>query len=216
MSEPLSCFGTRAAICSGPTGTVPERTCPEIDRSLRGSCLPRVAALIVLSLCLVACRLGGEITVTPGTINSAQAIADDMRLAHEGHPHGVPASFDWARGPRIGMGNDPRGFRALIAWGQLYEDAEGNPAANTRVQIRDMRAYVLSVRDGQWHLAQRAQRVEGAAYREDFAGDANRPADVRVGEDGSISVTAGDGHNFHFWPSTGRVSMIPTTLRGCL
>jgi hypothetical protein len=48
--------------------------------------------------------------------------------------------------------------------------------------------------------------VDGAAYVEDFQGDINRPADIRTEDDGSASVTAGEGYNFHFWPSQGRIT----------
>ena len=147
-------------------------------------------------------------------LNSLERIADDMRLPHEGQPHGVPLSYDWAESPRIGMGNDSEGFQAFTAWGQVYEDAAGNPATNTRVQLRNIRAFILSKRDGRWHEVQRDLTVDGAAYREDFAGDASRPADIRVEPDGGISVTAGDGFNFHFWPTTGRASLDPSDIAG--
>ena len=66
-----------------------------------------------------------------------------MQLPHEGIPHGVPRGYDWATGPRIQRGNNATGFQALTAWGQFYEDDGGNPAANTRVQIRNIRTYIL-------------------------------------------------------------------------
>ncbi|RMG76955.1 MAG: hypothetical protein D6711_02750 [Chloroflexi bacterium] len=146
--------------------------------------------------------------------NSLQTIIQDMTLPHEGRPHGVPSNFDWALQPRIGMGNNPGDFRAFIAWGQVYEAAEGNPATNTRVQLRDIQAYYLSQRDQQWHLLQRSYLVDGAAYREDFAGDDNHPADMRLEADGSVSVKAGNGYNFHFWAASGRVAITPDDIAG--
>ena len=143
-------------------------------------------------------------------------IADDMRLAHESRPHGIADSVDWSTGPRMGMGNEPDAFTAFIAWGQVYEAEEGNPAINTRAQIRNLRAYLLLNSDQQWHLVQDALAVEGAAYREDFADDMNKSADIRYEMDGSISITAGDGYNFHFWPSSGRVSIAPQDIDGVL
>jgi hypothetical protein len=143
-------------------------------------------------------------------------IADDMRLPHESRPHGVPDSYGWSLRPRIGKGNNPGTFEAFIAWGQLYEAAEGNPATNTRVHIRDMRAYILSKADGTWQLIQDSPLVSGAAYREDFAGDVNRPADTRYESGGTLSVTAGEGHNYHFWPSLGRVPIDPHDIAGVL
>jgi len=150
----------------------------------------------------------------PPTINSIETMADDMTLPHEAAPHGVPASFDWGRGPRLGMGNQPGEFRALTAWGQLYEAAEGNPAANTRVQLRNIRAYVLSKKDGQWHMVQSSRGAEGAAYVEDFAGDVNKPPEARWEADGSVSVKAGGGYNYHFWPDSGRAAIDPQDIGG--
>jgi hypothetical protein len=112
------------------------------------------------------------------------------------------------------MGNDPGTFLAMTAWGQIYEDTSGNPASNSRVQIRNMRAYLLGKKDGNWHVLQASRKVEGAAYREDFAGDVNKPPDIRQEPDTTISVTAGGGYNYHFWPPTGRASIDPNDVGG--
>lgn len=155
--------------------------------------------------------------------NTLQTVIDDMSLPHDAKMHGVPDSYSWSTGPEIGAGNDPKGFKAITAWGQLYEAATGNPASNSRVQLRDMKTFVLSKRDGRWREVQNQVRVEGAAYVEDFSGDRNKPADIRTEPSGGISVTAGGGYNFHFWPSGGRGTIDPgdiagvfTTLRGRL
>jgi len=148
-------------------------------------------------------------------VNLIETISSDMDLNHEGKPQGVPNSLDWANHPRIGMGNDPGNFRALTAWGQLYEDSAGNPAQNTRVQIRDIMTYVLSKSDGQWHQLQNSQLVEGAAFREDYAGNTNISPDVRKEPDGTLSVKAGGGYNYHFWPS-GRASINPNDIGGVI
>ncbi len=174
---------------------------------LRVNKLPFAVSLIVLAS---IGYLGAKGNSRPsGTVNSIQTIISDMQPPHQGRPRGVPQSYDWAAGPRIGMGNNPKEFRAMTAWGQLYEAAEGNSATNSRVQIRNIRAYLLSKRDGRWHLLQRSRVVEGAAYREDFAKDINKPTDVRNEKDGSISVKAGNGYNFHFWPKVAGVRLTP-------
>jgi hypothetical protein len=152
--------------------------------------------------------------------DSISTIIYDMTSPHEGMPHGVSTSYDWALGPRLSMGNNPEGFKAMTAWGQLYESARGNPATNTRVQIKNLKAYMLSKQDNKWHLLQSSKKVEGAAYREDFAGDVHKPADIRYEQDSSVSVKAGQGYNFHFWcPSFagspyGRVSINPEDVAG--
>lgn len=147
------------------------------------------------------------------TLNSLETILYDMTGQHEGSPSGVPASYDWAKGPRMGMGNDPGAFRALMAWGQVYEDAEGNPATNTRVQLRNMKAYVLSKKDGAWRVVQESVSVDGAAYREDFVADVNKPADVRAEAEG-VSVKLEPNYNFHYWPTSGRTEIDPTDIAG--
>lgn len=151
--------------------------------------------------------------VTTST-DPVQTLIDDMTTPHEGRPHGVPSSYNWAINPRVGMGNNPGAFRAMVAWGQLYEAAEGNPSGNTRVQLRNIKAYYLSKSTGQWRLLQESLSVYGAAYREDFAGDESRPADQRYEPDGSISVTAGGGYNYHFWTPSGRSTINPSDIGG--
>ncbi len=150
----------------------------------------------IVILFFFSCGKGGN---NPATINSIQEIIDDMSLPHEGKPSGVPSSYDWAVKPRVGMGNNPEKFAAFIAWGQLYEAAEKNPANNTRVEIKNIKAYYLSKKDQQWYLLQSATAVGGAFYTEDFVDNINKPSDARKEEGGSISVTAGKGYNYHFW-----------------
>lgn len=159
---------------------------------------------ILLSICLVSCKeisspTQAITTITSDIPNSIDIIINDMKLPHEGKPHGVPESYDWFSRPVIHAGNNPGSMKALALWGQLYEDRQGNPATNTRVQIRNVKSYMLSKRTNSWHLLQNSLTVEGAAYAEDFAHNINKPADIRYESDGSMSVTAGGGYNFHYW-----------------
>ncbi|UBF25959.1 hypothetical protein K9N68_31220 [Kovacikia minuta CCNUW1] len=178
----------------------------------------RIKKIPVLLFCLVlllaSCFEDGVNGFPTGRVNSVQTIVSDMQPPHEGMPRGVPKDFSWARGPRVGMGNNPKGFRAMTAWGQLYEPAQGNPASNSRVQIRNIKAYLLSKRDRRWHLLQNSKLVQGAAYRQDFAGDANKRADIRYERDGSLSVKTSDGYNFHFWAKGRRASIDPDDVAG--
>jgi hypothetical protein len=167
-------------------------------------------------LLILAC-LGGlacsPATPEPGPLNSLELILGDMQGPHEARPAGVPASYDWATGPRMGMGNSPGRFTALTAWGQLYEAQGGNPARNTRVEFRNMATYVLSKRTGQWRRLQFALAVEGAAYREDFVNDESKAPDKRQEPGGTVSVRAGNGFNYHFWPP-GRATIDPADVAG--
>lgn len=173
----------------------------------------RYLVVLILGLLLIFIHPPSSFSASQ-TVNSIETIISDMKLPHEGRPHGVPTSYGWTKGPRMESGNDPAAFGAIIAWGQVYEDAEGNPAKNTRVQLKDIKAYLLSKKDGKWRLIQNSRDVAGAAYREDFVGDINKPADIRNEADGSVSVKAGGGYNFHFWPSTGRAPMDPDDIGG--
>jgi hypothetical protein len=170
--------------------------------------------LSVIGFVLGCCISFSVDAQTPETINSVATIISDMEPPHQGFPHGVPKNYDWANSPKIGMGNNPKNFKAMTAWGQLYESDNGNPATNTRVQIRNIKAYMLSKQDNKWHLLQSSTGMQGSAFREDFAGNANKAPDVRVEKDGSISATAGGGDNYHFWTATGRASIDPNDLGG--
>lgn len=161
--------------------------------------------------CCFAYKVDAEI---PKPINSIATIIYDMTPPHEGKIRGIPKSVDWVLRPRVGMGSNSEGFKAMTAWGQLYEDSQGNPATNSRVQIKNIQAYMLSKRDGKWHLLQSSKIVDGDAYREDYVGNINKPADIRKESDGSISVKAGQGYNFHFWSANGRVSIDPNDVDG--
>lgn len=165
--------------------------------------------VIILSCCFSS-RVDGRL---PKAINSIATIIYDITPPHEEIPHGVSTELSWASKPRVGMGNNPENFKAMTAWGQLYEDSLGNPATNSRVQIKNIQAYMLSKRDNKWHLLQGSLKVEGAASREDFAENVNNPADIRYELDGSVSIKTGGGYNFHFWPP-GRASIEPNDVDG--
>lgn len=173
-----------------------------------------VVCLLTLFLLTLCFQVAKERAASSIMSNSIDNIIYDMQPPHEGIPRGVPSSYDWVLGPRLGKGNNPGNFQAAIAWGQLYEASEGNPASNTRVQFKDIKMYMLSKRNGRWRLLQNSRQVHGAAYREDFIEDINRPADIRLEQDGTISVKAGGGYNFHFWPQSGRVAIAPSDVGG--
>ncbi len=172
---------------------------------------PIFLSILVVLLCWFSYKIN-DYPARP--IDPISTIIYDMTPPHEGMPHGVSTSVNWASGPIVDTERNVQDYKAMTAWGQLYEDSTGNPATNSRVQIKNIKAYMLSKRDGKWHLLQSSKKVDGAAYREDFAGDVNKPADIRYEPDGSVSVKAGQGYNFHFWPATGRASINPEDVAG--
>lgn len=174
----------------------------------------RPLGLVALVLSLAACGSLISSLHRSSQANSLDTVIGDMTLPHEGRPMGVPEHYDWAISPRIGMGNEPRHFRAMLAAGQVYEDAQGNPARNTRVQIRNIRAFYLSKRDRQWHLLQASDSVEGASYRQDFVNNTSKPASIRLEADGGLSIKTSAGYNFHFWTTGGRAPIQPEDIAG--
>ena len=88
---------------------------------------------------------------------------DDMRLMNDVGLKNVNPVYGWAHGPGyVLMGNDPRGINTpswwqsanpglvngnylthLLPWAVMFEGV-GNSASNSRVQIRNLRAFVLS------------------------------------------------------------------------
>lgn len=130
---------------------------------------------------------------------------EDMTLPHEGIPAGIDA--DWAKKPRVGMRQLPEGWNSATMWGQIYPEKGAGLPKNVRVQIREPRLWALSRKTGKWTLVQSSKSVEGACYRLDFSEDANIPADFRKEPGGSTSILMAPKHNFHFWPTQGRVVM---------
>jgi hypothetical protein len=143
-------------------------------------------------------------------------LVDDMKGLHEKEPNNVP--HDWAKGPRMGYGNNPvnykgEKFRAFIPWGQVYVAKGTEPVANTRVQLKNIKAFFLSKTDNQWKALQSTELVGGAYYTEDFGGNANIPATTRRETEG-LSVKIIKGYNYHFWSENGRTSINPDDIAG--
>jgi hypothetical protein len=146
----------------------------------------------------------------------AKLLKHDMTGKHQGRMHGVPSSFNWAKHPRIGVGNGPErhGFHAISAWGQIYEALHGSPARNVRVSCRDISLWILSKGTGKWRRCNASKRVNGANYVEDFSGNASKPANLRNEPHGAVSATLGGGYNFHLYSIRGRAKIDPYDVAG--
>lgn len=141
--------------------------------------------------------------------NCAQAIINDMTLPGDAALHGTE-KFDWGLGnggiekiPIPAKNYKGESWTAMTNWGQVYIPRSGSKATNTRCQIRNVQTMILS-KDGKWRQVQNGN-PGGAAFKEDFANDESKAANVRdeATNGGGISVIVGvgdfAGFNFHFW-----------------
>ena len=146
----------------------------------------------------------------------ATLLKRDMTGKHQGRMHGVPSTYNWAKRPRIGVGNGPErlGFHAVSAWGQIYEDLHGSPARNVRVSCRDVSVWILSKQTGKWRRCNASERINGANYVEDFSANASKPANLRDEPHGAVSATLGGGYNFHLFSIRGRAKIDPNDVAG--
>jgi hypothetical protein len=181
------------AVAPAATLTLPGRTDGlELDPALRGK---------------TGCASGDEV---------ARLLKHDMSGKHAGRMHGVPPTYNWAKHPRVGVGNHPdrHWFHAVSGWGQIYEDMHGSPGRNVRVACRDICLWILSRRTGTWRRANASKGVNGLNYVEDYAGNANKPAPLRQEPHGAVSATLGGGYNFHFYSTRGRAPIAPADIGG--
>jgi len=167
-----------------------------------------IVTVILLSILSTACRpLDSEnhptVPSIPDSINSVDVIISDMANPHEGHPHGVPTSWDWYSQPVVSHALPTSGYAAYTCHGQFYEDLQETLATNTRVHIRNLRTYYLSRSLGIWLPLQEGQPIDGKWFLETHS-DGGIVADTRVEASGGISATTGygpsEGRCYHFWP----------------
>jgi hypothetical protein len=146
--------------------------------------------------------------------DSAAAIAQDMALPGEEHPEGVPHNNGWGDKPRLGLGNAPGGFSAIQSWGQLYLAENAPSPQGAAVELKDLHVWLLDRVDHRWRLIQSSADVDGAAYREDFAGDQHVAARTYRAADGGTVATMTPGMNYHFWTTDGRKAIDPSRVGG--
>jgi hypothetical protein len=132
-------------------------------------------------------------------------LVSDMSDRSERLPAGVPGWYDWAAHPRTHSLAPLRHFRAFTAWGQLYQCADAPRTPGATVELRDLQAWVLFRGATAWRRIQFSSDLGGAAFAEDYAGPtvAGRYSPSATG----TSAQLVSGHNFHFWPDAGRVSL---------
>jgi hypothetical protein len=186
--------------------------------------LPMTLFSALVCLALVAC--GGaadeaEAQTTPsqpppsagtGLALPATELTDIARpfgTRHEALADGVPLSYDWALASRLGRGNQvPSGYGALTGWGQVFWAAGSSSAtaASQAVEIRGAQTFLCSGAGRQWQRVQQGG-IEGAAFRADFAGNDNVPAQITPLARGEVRVAFPAGRAFHYWPAQGRAAL---------
>lgn len=82
--------------------------------------------------------------VTTGS-NNLQLAIEDMIGTHDAHPKLVSSYANWYGQGRINRGNTPgaQGFTKAQFAGTIFLAAGTNVVANTRVNIKDVRLYIL-------------------------------------------------------------------------
>lgn len=183
-----------------------------------------LTAFLILAFCLSAQtwshqRYAHKPTPAPtpapipaGSVSTSDQIAADMVGLNEGHPHGVPLSWDFANGPFIENGNNPKGATAAVLWGAIYVNATGSTSTNTRINIRSCQLWELTTAKT-WVRGDANQTPDVGYYAEDFSADYG-PADVRNEPDGTISTVTTIGRTAHFYAPYPRFGFDPSRLVG--
>jgi hypothetical protein len=173
-------------------------------------------AITTIFVCVGSARAHANARRSP----SARAVAtdalnrllvSDMSQPSENLPQGVPTWYDWAGHPRIHPIASPRSFQAFTAWGQLYQCAGTSNPARAAVQLRDLQTWVLPRGSSTWRRVQFSSEMQGAAFAEDYDGP-TVPAHYVAKASGTEVNPVVARHNFHFWPSSGRVSLRPAQI----
>ena len=176
---------------------------------------PRILAFAVATMlaCGGSARAHSHANASLATKSTSAALnrvlISDMSEPSEKLPQGVPSWYDWAGHPRVRPVRSPHKFKAFTAWGQLYQCAGTSAARGETVQLRDMQAWALPSIDS-WQQLQASSELQGAAFAEDYAGP-TVPAHY-IAKASGTAVTPVARHNFHFWPSSGRVGLRPAQI----
>ena len=164
--------------------------------------------------CIATCVIPGDAVAedkanagTGGTSTAAQTrlLLSDMSRPSERMPAGVPSSFDWAGHPRARPIDRTGVFHAFTAWGQLYQCDGTTPTPRDTVDLRVLQAWVLLRNSDRWRRIQFSSDLAGAAFPDDYAGPT--AYGLYSASPNGTAAQLVPGHNFHFWPRSGRVSL---------
>ena len=177
----------------------------------------KVWPLVIATLPLVGYTTAGRSAAQTVGVDTAALgkVVGDISLPGEGYPFGIPSSYSFYSGPEVDNPLPPSGISAATAWGVIFEAAEGSPATNTRVEVRNEQLHLWSKSRQQWVVYQATAAPSGSDYYDPDAGPlANRSyaAALRREPDGGVSVKMNHGSWFHFWPN--RVSIPASDVGG--
>jgi hypothetical protein len=169
-----------------------------------------------------------------GKVNTLDTVVSDMRLRNDLKLRGYEnRTVGWYVGPGIiQLGNDPRMtnaprwfkeahptyvtdryLRAILPWVVIF-DGVGHAAINTRVHMRNLRAYYKSRSTGEWRQIGHSPGVSGFDTPKSTLLQGNVPENKRVNADGSVEVRPpiDPKLSWHGWWDRGRVRIDPTDL----
>jgi hypothetical protein len=171
------------------------------------------AGCVGAALLLLATRSSGQ--SLPALQLSVGTAVQQMQMAHEATPDGVPLSYDWQARPVIQAGNrPPGGFHAITGWGQIFLSSKATPVT-LDVSLRNFRTYRLS-RSGDLQLIQSTNTLDGAQFNPDYRGNVNIAAQIGADANGYTTVVTNPRAAFHFWPSAGKVKFDSQNMAGIL
>jgi hypothetical protein len=139
------------------------------------------------------------------TIDRRQALVS-ISSAGEALPLGVNHFMNWRRHGRIGIGNNAQQYSAFVPWGQIFPQEGGAPVVPALIEVRDLRAYILSRRTQRWRLASRTDKIQGRLFLPNFDHNESVTAEVEFLPN-STRVQLNPTRPFHFWPAQGRVAI---------
>jgi hypothetical protein len=146
----------------------------------------------------------------PKRADSIEKAIADMNLPSEALV--IDPKFRWQHRPQVTMhaprgatiprwwkGNRPTWTHAVVPWFTAFE-AQGNRAVNSRVQVKNLRFFVLSNRSRQWHEIDLRERPEVTLWTYPFRRVEPDGQDfLRAEPDGGVSVVPAYPLFLHGW-----------------
>jgi hypothetical protein len=141
---------------------------------------------------------------------SIEQVISDMYLPSEALV--IDPQFDWQYRPKVTMhaprgdaipdwwsGNRPLWTKAVVPWFTAFE-AQGNRSKNSRVQVRNLRLFLLSVSKREWVEVEQKFRPEVKLWTYPFREVGNACGEqVRLEKDGTVSIVPNYPRFLHGW-----------------